>query len=49
MVDAEYLKKILSLVSEKSYNGIASDKLIEQFCNANLANKLNNTLTDFPT
>lgn len=38
MIDAEYLKKILGLVSQKSYNGIASDKLMEQVCNDNLAN-----------
>ncbi|WP_423187095.1 hypothetical protein ACO1PK_02435 [Alishewanella sp. d11] len=38
MIDAEYLKKILSLVSEKNYDGIASDKLMEQVCNADLAN-----------
>lgn len=38
MIDADYLKKILSIISEKSYDGIASNKLMEQVCDANLEN-----------
>ncbi|MDP5206348.1 hypothetical protein [Alishewanella sp. SMS8] len=36
MIDADYLKKILGTIDETKYDGIASDKLMEQVCEAKL-------------